>query len=104
MRVEVKVSAFPLLSDRHPEFITFLAVRMFPLTPPLHVPQFHDNHAAIPYDATYHLAVVMTNTIQQIAAQLMTALPLPHYQGIPQVVCSHHQLKPTTPSMMTSRM
>ena len=68
MRVAVKISTFPLLSDKCPEFTMFPVMRTFPSILPLHIPQLHTSQATNLYAVTYHSAVLMRRAPQQSTA------------------------------------
>ena len=104
MRVAANVLAIPLLSDEYPESTMFPAVRTSPSTLPLHIPQLQTSQVTKPYAATYCLAVLMRRALQQLAAHLMPTLHLPQYCSTPRLICSHHWIEPSTPSMMTLKM
>ena len=55
MRVEVKISIYPLPSDILPESIMYPVMTTSPLTPPLHTAWVPASHAANLYDTSYPL-------------------------------------------------
>ena len=56
MRVEVKISTYPLLSDELPESTMFPVMTTSPLTLLLHAAQLPASHIISLYDASYHSA------------------------------------------------
>ena len=65
MRVEVKISTYPLLSDEHPESTMFPVMKTSPMTLLLHAPQLRVSHIVSLYTASYHsVAQTMKKVLQ----------------------------------------
>ena len=73
MRVEMKISIYPLLSDELPESTMFPAMKTSPLTRLLHAAQLPASHIASPYGASYHSVALMMKDIVQLTFHLITA-------------------------------
>ena len=73
MRVEVKISTYPLLSDIPPESIMFPVMTTSPLIPLLHAAQLPYNHITSLYDASYHSVPLMMKKVPQLMLHLLTA-------------------------------
>ena len=75
MRVGVKISTYPLLSDEPPETYTMLPVaKRSPLTLQLHTAQLPVSHIANLYIASYHSVLLMMNNVLQLTLHLITLL------------------------------
>ena len=66
MRVEVKFSTHPLLSDELPESIMFPLMKTSPLTLLPHAPQPPVSHIASLYVTSYHSVALMINKVPQL--------------------------------------
>ena len=66
MRVEVKISTYPLLLDKHTESTMFPVMTASPLTLPPHAAWVSASHAANLYDVGYPSVALMMNTVLQL--------------------------------------
>ena len=66
MRVEVKISPYPLLSDELPESTMFPVMKTSPMTLLLHAPQQPVSHITSLCAASYHSVVLMMKKVWQI--------------------------------------
>ena len=98
MRVEVKISTYPLLSDRLPESTMFPVMWTSPLTLLHHAPQLPANHAASLSATSYHSIALMTKKVPQLTFHLLTA---PHHHRTPWTLHSSHCSNPSIPYVMT---
>ena len=80
MRVEVKISTYPLLSDELPESIMFPLMRTSPLTLLHHTPQLPASHVTSLYATSYLSVALMIKKVPQFTLHLTTAAyhPEPH--------------------------
>ena len=92
MRVEVKISTYPLLSDVLLESTMFPVMTTLPLTPSLHTAQVPASHIINPYNTGYHSVALMMKTIPQMTFQLLTA---PHNHWTSWVLHSWHTTSPS---------
>ena len=63
IRVEVKISTYPLLSDISPESTMFTEMTTSPLIPLLHAAQLPASLIASLFDAGYHSVVLMKKQV-----------------------------------------
>ena len=87
MRVEMKISTYPLLSDELPESTMFSVMTASPLIPQLHTAQLPASHITSLYDAGYHSVPLMIKKILQLTFHLLTAM---HHHRTPWVLHSSH--------------
>ena len=63
MRVEVKISTYPLLSDELPESTMFPVMDTFPLILLLHAAQLPASHLTSLYIVSYHSVALMMKKV-----------------------------------------
>ena len=73
MRVKVKISTYPLLSDKLQESTMFPVMKTSPLTLLHHAPQLPASHIISPNAASYHLVALMTKKVVHFTFHLITA-------------------------------
>ena len=66
MRVEVKITTNPLLSDELPESTMFTVMTASPLTLLHHTAQLPASHITSLYDASYHSVALMMKKVLQL--------------------------------------
>ena len=74
MRVEVKISTYPLLSDELLESTMFPVMKTSPLDLLLHTPQLPASHITSLYAASYHSVTLKMKEVPQLTFHLLTAL------------------------------
>ena len=72
MRVEVKISTYPLLSDELPESTMFQVMKTYPSNLLLHTPQLPASHITSLYTARYHLVTLTMKKVLQFTSHLIT--------------------------------
>ena len=72
MRVEVKISTYPLLSDELPESAMFPVMKTSPITLLLHTPQLPVSHITSLYTASYHSVALMMKEVPQLTLHWIT--------------------------------
>ena len=82
MRVEVKISTYPLLSDVFPKSTMFPVMTTSPLNLLLHAAQLPASHITKLCTAGYHSVVLTRKKVPQLTFHLLTAL---HYHRTPWV-------------------
>ena len=97
MRVEAKISTYPLLSDVTPESTMFPVKTTPTLTLPLHAAQVPASHIASLYIANYH-SIDLKKKVQQLTLFLLTAL---HHHRTSWILHSSQIPSPSIPFVMT---
>ena len=97
MRVEVKFSTYPLLSDELLESTMFPVMKISPLDFLLHTEQLPASHIASLYHTGYHSVALKMKEVLQLAFHLLTAL---HHHSTLQVLQSSHIQSPFIPFVM----
>ena len=98
MRVAVKISTYPLLSDELQESTMFPVMTTSPLTFLLHAAQPPAIHITSLYNASYHSVALTIEKVMQLPFHLVTA---PYHHRIPQVLHSSHFPSLSIPYVMT---
>ena len=98
MRVEVKISTCPLLSDELRESTMFPVTNTSPLIPLLHTAQPPASHIASLFDAGYNSVPLVIKKVPWLTFHLLTALY--HYR-FPWVLHSSHLPNLSLPCVMT---
>ena len=96
MRVEVKISTYPLLSDVPLESTMFPVITTFPLIPPLHATPQPASHIVSLHNTGYH-SVPLMKKVLPLTFQLLTAW---HHHRTPWVFHNSHISSPSTPCVM----
>ena len=97
MRVEMKISTYPLLWDELPESTMFPVITS-PLTLLLHAAQLPASHITSLFNASYHSVALMMKKVLQLTFHLLTAL---HHHRSPQVLHSSCLPSLSLPCVMT---
>ena len=100
MKVEVKISTYPLLSDKLPETTMFPVMKTSPLNLPPHAPQLPASHITSLYNGGYHSVALMMKKVLQFTFHVITA---PYHHRTPCVLHSSHYPSPSTLYVMTQK-
>ena len=98
LRVEVKISTYPLLSQELPESTMFPVMRTSPSTLLHHAPQPPASHATSLSAASYHSVALMIKKVMWLTFHYIT---VPYHHRTPWVLHSSHFPSPSVPYVMT---
>ena len=98
IRVEVKISTYPLLSDILLEYTMFPAMKTFPLTWSLTAAWVPASHIASLFEFGYPSIPLMMKTVLQMTFHLLAA---PCHHRTSWVLHSRHATSPSIPCVMT---